>query len=197
MKVGNLFLMCGMLCIMLPSCGPFSKKKVKEKKLSDDTRSVFFPLSEEYIRNDVRSQYASKEGGENKSRSVSQDGKKMSRKQKKIAACERARQQEARLADIPIPLNVEPLSNFFQHDLDATTRHASLGYHTDMSAAQVNNFFKREMERYGWQCMSDVSGPELFASFVKPEKFCAISIRPKSGKRAGSDIIIFAGPTLS
>jgi len=171
-------------------CSPFSKK-VKKKKQSDfESHSAFFPLSEESIRNDLRSHYASKEGSEEKK--LNEHDKKKSRKQKKLALRESVRQREARLADIPIPLNVEPITDFFEDDT-SLSQHSSLGYSANMSPEQAYDFFKSEMERHGWRCMSSVSGTEKLFYFVKPDKFCSVSIRPHGGKQRRSDIIIFSG----
>ncbi|HRN77663.1 MAG TPA: hypothetical protein PLU71_00315 [Candidatus Dependentiae bacterium] len=91
-------------------------------------------------------------------------------------------EQEAKLSDIPIPLNVLPILHFFK-DQEISSSHAMLGYISyDMSAVQVAEFYVHEMEWLGWQQVAYFNGIEQQLIFFKPGKICSISVRPSHKK---------------
>ncbi|MFC1842099.1 hypothetical protein ACFLYU_00365 [Candidatus Dependentiae bacterium] len=102
------------------------------------------------------------------------------------------RQKEAKLSDIPIPLNSEPLREYFYTLLAqennrivqaAQTAQTVLGYTNAMNMSNIIMFYTQEMERLGWQSVASFDGFEKLLIFKKPFRFCSISIRsvPKTG----------------
>jgi hypothetical protein len=86
-------------------------------------------------------------------------------------------EQEAKLVDLPIPLNALPNPRFFTHE-EIHSSHAMLGYvlHA-ISSNDVAEFYIHEMERLGWQQIMHFEGVEQQFIFSKPGKVCVISIR--------------------
>lgn len=106
------------------------------------------------------------------------------------------REQEARLSDIPVPLEAVPFPYVVDDSL--TTQHMMLGYDCKIDYEAVINFYDQEMERNGWQKAAEYKGFESLLNFTKPQRFCSISIRPRlDKKRAKTDngvgIFIFTG----
>ena len=131
---------------------------------------------------------------------VSQDNKLSFTKQE--SACDNSdhddnisviKELEAKLIDIPIPLDVEPIPYYFENGSkrdDAT----SLGYESRSSLNDLTLFYTQEMERLGWKKRVTVDAVETLLYFEKPGKYCAVSLRPnveKPKKQIG--IIIFMG----
>ena len=87
-----------------------------------------------------------------------------------------ARQKEAKLSDIPIPINADPIPDFFT-DSDPLKNQIVLGYRSNMSINDVSSFYIQEMERLGWRKLVAFNGFETLLNFKKPNKFCSISIR--------------------
>jgi len=200
-----------LVCVVLPACltkkgsnrSSYVKKSSQRLESND---SIFTSLSEGIIRDGVREQYAAqgKEQQHVKSEPVKEHkkGKKpLSRKKKLALACERAREQEAKLVDIPVPLNVKPVSDFFCDEHVGSTDSSMLAYTTDQSLDEIADFFKQGMERHGWRCRTSFSGLEHLMHFTKPKRFCSISLRSHAGKtrgkRANSGIFIVTGPARS
>lgn len=77
---------------------------------------------------------------------------------------------EARFSDIPIPFNVTPIRN-------SISEH-SCGYILQEPQQASADFYKREMERMGWQLMGQFSGFETELLFSKLNRICTVSIRP-------------------
>jgi len=177
--------------LILPACGPISNK-VKKSQRQQVAGSSFVKPSEEEIRDDVRKEYAQKHqeltGGKE---FVAK--RKLSRKQRAVLAAQQAKSQEAKLVDIPIPLQAEPLEYFFA-DQQETAAATSLGYSVNMSVDELVAFYQREMDRHGWRCLSECAGKETLTSFVKPARVCSVSIRPRA-KKAGTNLVIFTSPT--
>jgi len=88
------------------------------------------------------------------------------------------RHKEAKLSDIPIPFNVDPIENFFEDTVVDNT--VILGYHSKMLRENVCIFYRQEMERLGWRNITEFDGFETLLNFQKPGKFCSISIRTKT-----------------
>jgi hypothetical protein len=83
---------------------------------------------------------------------------------------------EARLVDVPFPLQVIPKELDFSAE-DATA-HVAVEFYTTLSGDQLGDFYHKEMEQYGWKelCVFNVVDERLLL-FEKPFKFCVISIR--------------------
>jgi len=103
--------------------------------------------------------------------------------------------KEAKLADIPIPLSVEPLEEF-ANDVDVSNQ-VVLGYSSAMPSEDLFSFYKQEMERLGWQHIASFDEYEKMRmlNFTKPSKFCSVLISKcscdKKSSQEHSKIIIF------
>ncbi len=100
------------------------------------------------------------------------------------------KQQEAKLSDIPIPLNAEPLDSYCE-DAPSTDK-LILGYRSDIKSDAAISFYTAEMERCGWQLVSSCYGLESILNFDKPNRFCTISIQ-SIAKQSDIKIVIFTG----
>lgn len=92
---------------------------------------------------------------------------------RKISSEEQARQFEARLIDIPIPIASKAT--------DVCTDSGGckqLAYSSPLSFEEIKKFYIQEMERFGWQQEYVFEGNELLLNFTKPQRFCAVSVRP-------------------
>lgn len=184
-------LLFSVVIVFLPACS-----LLKQETSQQPAGSAFAPLSEQEIRDDVRQEYLDEKAlGAIEIQKDQNKKKRMSRKQKKLSILETARTQEARLIDVPLPLDVKPIGDFFEQE-ESLGQALALGYKTDMPAEQLVDFYAREMERYGWQCFSELHGAEHFASFVKPDRYCSVSVRPHRTKK-GCDLVIFTGTTAT
>jgi len=99
------------------------------------------------------------------------------------------KQQEAKLIDVPIPLDVEPLPDYFSEHVTKGDE-LSLGYMSPMSRDELILFYTQEMERLGWKKRGLAHTVETLLYFEKPGRFCAISLRPQNTK---INLIIFVG----
>lgn len=87
------------------------------------------------------------------------------------------RQQEARLTDIPIPLNAKPVPNCFWMD-EKESAGVMLGYRVTASLQEIVSFYSQEMERFGWDNVVCFDAHEHLLVFEKPGRVCSISLRP-------------------
>ncbi len=89
--------------------------------------------------------------------------------------------QEAKQADIPIPMSATSLSRQYYADADRVM----LGYRDyTLSPQDLVTFYEQEMERLGWRSIFAVSGYESMLQFAKPDRLCIVSIRPQSGGKS-------------
>ncbi len=89
--------------------------------------------------------------------------------------------QEAKQADIPIPLSATSLSRQYHVDADRVM----LGYRDyTLSPQKLVTFYEHEMERLGWCSIFAVSGYESMLQFAKPDRLCIVSIRPQNGRKS-------------
>lgn len=95
------------------------------------------------------------------------------KKHKKLSAREQAQQIEARLVDVPIPVAVKPVDVSF-----SDRGNKLLSYNSTLSATEIKKFYIQEMERFGWKQEYYFEGNEILLSFKKPDRFCAVSVRP-------------------
>lgn len=51
-------------------------------------------------------------------------------------------------------------------------------YHVTMELSELILFLTNQMEQFGWRQMIGLQSAECLYTFVKPDRFCAISIRP-------------------
>lgn len=198
------------VCLVLPACFHISEKrstkKTRKKESSQSPEgfgSIFTPVSESSVRDDVREHHkleasSAHELSEGQEKVAEPLDRRLTRKEREVLMLERAREQQAKLVDIPVPLNVDPISDFFESEAPEPSQGLTLGYYTEMSVDDVMKFYQQEMERHGWRLLADASGPELLANFIKPGRFCSVSIRPDCdrtrGRKGSVEIVIFTGP---
>jgi len=100
---------------------------------------------------------------------------------------------EAKLSDVPIPLNSEPLRECF--DYCCADKKIILGYISDIKTLDVVKFYNNQMERLGWEKVALFEGFETLIIFKKPARFCSISVRecscPNYSKQEHTKIVIF------
>lgn len=101
-------------------------------------------------------------------------------KQKKIINFEQ-KHQGVRLIDIPIPLGVKFLDNYFFDN--------SYAYFTNLKQQELISFYDEEMELEGWKKLTSFFGAESLIIFEKPNKHASISIRPQ--KNNSNLVLIF------
>lgn len=89
-------------------------------------------------------------------------------------------EQEARLFDIPLLIDAQPV-------FDQNTRN-SFHYTSKLNYEKIVQFYREEMDRFGWHVCSEFDGVEKLFVFDKPLKQTAISLRPGNG---GTDVFIF------
>lgn len=171
-------LMC--VCFLLPGCGFTTKNVKKSSPSSPDGDSIFAPISEESVRSDMRAHYNTDNDSSAKD-DPSMSFLQLSRKEKKNFIKNRILEKEARLVDVPLLLGAEPLEEYFL-DGEGSYAHSELGYDVDYSKKELEQFFLEGMEREGWTLSTYASGVESFLYFVKPNRFCLISIRPKKSR---------------
>lgn len=87
------------------------------------------------------------------------------------------REQEARLTDIPTPLNAKPVPNYFWMDKKESAG-VMLGYSVTASPQEIVSFYSQEMERFGWDQIAYFDACEHLLIFEKPGRVCSISLRP-------------------
>jgi hypothetical protein len=184
--------------LVLPAC-VFQPHKYGTEKPSpaSGTGSVFACVTEESVRNEVRAtsslaSYSDDSGGADLTL------REKHRLTKKLVF-ERAAERQAALSDIPVPLNVKPLASFFSDSSWTANAVVSLGYKTEQSKEAIVRFYNREMERNGWRLIASGSiEHEAFACFIKPDRFCSLSVRPHTGskrhKKNHIEFVIFTGP---
>jgi len=161
-----------------------NKDSVKKKEAGD----VFSPVSESEAKQFAFSKFCS-----NFSKNfASTDAASHIRDLKGQARdfIEFVRQKEAKLSDIPVPLNAEPLQTYFQQTSSSKNscnnicNNIILGYkiadmypkHRDY-LLNIVTFYLQEMERLGWKQVAFFDGFEKLIVFKKPSRFCTISIR--------------------
>lgn len=111
---------------------------------------------------------------------------------KQDAATYVVRQEEAKLFDVPIPLDVRPLERYASSDA-AFPSSSFLAYHAHADVSELSEFYITQMARFGWQKITDFCGPETMLIFEKPNRRCCIVLRPAfAGRRLldGCELIV-------
>ncbi|MFI5332479.1 MAG: hypothetical protein ACHQVS_00055 [Candidatus Babeliales bacterium] len=81
---------------------------------------------------------------------------------------------QARLVDIPIPLQSTALERYFY----AQDGYITLGYDVRGYVSDYTIFYEQGLERSGWRKTAALSAPfETLLIYDKPERFCVISLR--------------------
>jgi len=96
---------------------------------------------------------------------------------------------EAKLVDVPIPLGAQVLQSSEGDDGVGSRDSSFLLYRTSMAADELEQFYLQQMEQMGWQQAHLFHGPELLINFEKPDRRCAISVRPLA--RESSEVALF------
>lgn len=79
-------------------------------------------------------------------------------------------------ADIPVPLQAIEKKNYYE----ATPASYCVGYVAPLDRDILVDFYKEQMELFGWQCWWQTDGLESLLLFEKPYKQCVVSIRPSA-----------------
>ena len=90
------------------------------------------------------------------------------------------KQQEARLIDIPIPMDIKSLegSNGFSDKKNNLDSKFLLRFESLTSCQDMQNFYKEEMENLGWKLNYMFEDQqETFYNFCKPTRWCLVLIR--------------------
>ena len=99
---------------------------------------------------------------------------------KKSEDAQLVKQKEAKLSDIPVPINSDPLLKHFKSQTNKNE--IILGYKSYMDASSISKFYNQEMEFFGWESVLFFDGIEKMMLFKKPSRFCSVSIRGIKGK---------------
>ena len=113
-------------------------------------------------------------------------------KARSLPALEHARQCEAKLIDIPVPIAAKIESAM----VDAQGN-KMLTYSSGFSYEELGDYYKGEMERFGWRKQYSFEGNELLFSFEKPNRTSIVSIYPikrmyKKSKKSSITIFVSA-----
>lgn len=104
-------------------------------------------------------------------------------------------EQIAKLDDIPFPCQASFISSPFSAE---STEQKIIKFYTQMSLALVINFYRQNMEFFGWKEDISYNDENLLAyheegllSFKKPDRWCIVSIRPQNKKN--TLVVVFIG----
>ena len=100
------------------------------------------------------------------------------------------KEQEAKLIDIPVPLNAQPIFNYFTHD---SSDGMSLAYKTEQPHQEIVTLYDQEMECFGWKKAAFFDGVESLLHFEKPGRYCSVSVRPLGDQQAVTELIVLTG----
>ncbi len=158
---------CSVLCLCLSGC---------LKKKSNLNHQIFEQISEETVRKEISS-----ESLQNQEKASNSEAFFYEKKQFTIDDdfAYYVQQQESRLPDIPISLAMQPLPEFFSKNaINNSSKDIVVGYSAFLSYENAVNFYRQEMECFGWECEKQFITYEALFLFKKPGKTCIISIRP-------------------
>lgn len=123
---------------------------------------------------------------------LSSCAKQESKNKKYATSLDSVYQQEAMLADIPVPLYDQRI--LLDNTYGSTEQNAIvLGYKSTLSLEEIIQFYAAEMERLGWWQLMIYKGPESLLNFEKPGRLCTISIRFHNKKSKYQEIFVFSG----
>jgi hypothetical protein len=148
-----------------------SKKRASTKKASIDTACDVLQVAQQDPSKDLGNEFWNKKGADNK---------------KELDV----REHEARLVDIPIPVQADSLGYHEQQLTDGSSDSLVLAYRVHLKQSDICSFFEIEMERLGWDMLADAHNVESLLMFVKPTKVCTISLRNTDSKNQNSLIVI-------
>jgi len=97
---------------------------------------------------------------------------------------------EAKLVDIPMPLGAQ-VERAVDSDETGEGGCIFLACRVQLCVDELERFYLQQMELMGWQQTHLFCGPERLINFEKPDKQCAISMRPYGPAASASDVTIF------
>ncbi len=106
------------------------------------------------------------------------------------------KQFEARLIDVSIPLQAKALKIHEGNFLTESSSAMFLVYSSLLSMQEIRAFFATEMERLGWNMTINVQNVESLMVFLKPSKFCVLSLRTSYIRESENIIAITYGNRL-
>ena len=92
------------------------------------------------------------------------------------------KEQEARLIDISIPIEAEPIF-LYQEEKSLDENPCMLSYVVSLSVSELVAFYRHEMDWHGWCEKGGCEGGEYLLVFSKPSKWCVISLRPEKNQK--------------
>lgn len=97
------------------------------------------------------------------------------------------KQQQARLIDIPLPLQIIP---DYRYSLAQEQDCSLYAFISDMSHEQLLEFYRVEMEREGWKVVTSCADIESVMVCSKPTRMSVVTIRTqkKSANKKNSDL---------
>lgn len=98
---------------------------------------------------------------------------------------------EARLLDIPFPINAGPLLNLGLDEEDQ--RKIVITFSINQDSEDILAFYRSQMECLGWYETALVKGYQTCVLFQKPSRICVITIN-HFDKSALSEVVLFVAP---
>jgi len=175
--------------LLISSCKKQIRNKSSLKNSTGEKKDIFSPVSELEAKKFAGSQQACTKTKTNKINKTNNQNKSNLNTQD---FAELVRQNEAKLSDIPIPFNSEPIKDYF--GFFAEEKKIIMGYKNYTKDLDIVTFYNQEMERLGWKNIAFFNGPETLMIFEKPSRLCSILLGESSRTRKAREhikIIIF------
>ncbi|MBT3456208.1 hypothetical protein HN446_04040 [bacterium] len=109
------------------------------------------------------------------------------REQNKVHHLLRAKEQEARLFDVPVPVSARLIVS--EQPGRKGESGQMLRYKIDSTTDELLTFYGKQMERSGWKKLCEAVAQESVFIFEKPNKVCSVSIRPSETARKSVFVI--------
>ena len=101
--------------------------------------------------------------------------------------------QRAKINDIPVPVAAQPHQHQWMGIDEKSQNSVRLEYTVLLSVHDVVNFYSREMERFGWQCLQKFEYNQVLMLFSKADKICSIGLYPYNDIHKGIQLVIMVG----
>ena len=99
---------------------------------------------------------------------------------------------EARLLDIPFPINASSLWDLGNYEEDP--RKIVIKFIIDQQCEDIIAFYRAEMECLGWYETAVIKGGEVCLLFQKPSRLCVIMIKSLADSNNNHEIVLFIAP---
>ena len=86
-------------------------------------------------------------------------------------------ENEALLTDIPFPMGVQFLEEYYREPLSEQNSFV-VGFIGDITQETVKEFYRYEMELYGWRLAYSIEGFESVLVYEKPKRTGILVLRP-------------------